>query len=301
MTPAELEVLFRASAGPAVVCDDLGGEVFAYLAAGRAAWPGLALDDETFARHLAEHAGNADGRALPPREHAADFYLACACAAGVSGAAAAFDRAFRSTLERAVARIDPAVDEATQIALVSLLVATPDARPRIAGYSGRSSLRAWLTTVAARAAFKLHRRRGDQAHDTPGGLAAALVADEPELALAKARHGPQLEASLRTALASLEPRQLVLLRLHHGKGWSVDRLGALYDIGRSTAARWVAAARESLVETARRDLRVRLNLTPSELESLIALLQSNIQVSLLRLLDEEQAEKSDDPALRRPG
>jgi RNA polymerase sigma-70 factor (ECF subfamily) len=90
---------------------------------------------------------------------------------------------------------------------------------------------------------------------------------------------------VRTALAGLEPGELVLLRLHHVKGWSVDRLGETYRVGRSTAARRVAAAREKLVAAAKADLRRSLDLTPSELESLIALLQSNLQLSLVRLLD----------------
>ena len=120
----------------------------------------------------------------------------------------------------------------------------------------------------------------------------AFVADEPELALAKARYGPELEASLRAALAALEPRQIVLLRLHHAKGWSVDRLGGIYRVGRSTAARWVAAARDALLDGAKSHLRARLNLTPAELESLVVLLRSNVELSLVRLLEDEEDDRS---------
>ncbi len=261
----------------------------AHLAAGRATWAGLALDDETFLQYLRARLND---RAPPPLESAADLYLACACAAGVSGAAAAFERTYRSVIERAVARIDRSlVDEATQIVLIGLLVATPDSPPRIGTYGGRSSLRAWLTTVATRATLKLRRRVADKGHETLDGLAQAFLAGEPELAVAKAQHGPELAASFRTALSKLEPRELVLLRLHHVERWSVDRLGALYRVGRSTAARWLAAARERLLETAKGDLRDRLSLTASEIESLVQLLQSNFELSLIRLLgDAEGAE-----------
>jgi RNA polymerase sigma-70 factor (ECF subfamily) len=259
----------------------------ARLHAGRAAWPALALDDETFLQYLRDR--SQDG-SLPALENAADLFLACACVVGVNGAAAAFERMFRSVLERAIAQVDrSAVDEATQVVLVSLLVTTPDARPRLATYGGRSSLRAWLATVATRATIKLRRRIDDKGHESLEGLALAFVAEEPELALAKAHHGPELAASFRTALAKLDSRELVLLRLHHAEGWSVDRLGALYRVGRSTAARWVAAARDHLVEGAKRDLRERLTLTTSELESLVALLQSNMQLSLIRLLGTDES------------
>ncbi len=257
----------------------------ALLAAGRAPWPGLAVEDETFFAYVRERS---EGGEPPPIANAADLFLACACTHGVDGAAAAFERMFRPVLERAIARVNRAsVDEGTQIVLVSLLVTTPEGRPRIAGYSGRSSLKTWLAIVATRTTLKLHRRLDDQGHESLEGLAASFLADEPELALAKAQHGPELATSLRTAVAALEPRQLVLLRLHYAEGWSIDRLGPLYRVGRSTAARWIAAARDQLVDTAKRDLRERLRLTPSELESLVVLLQSNIQLSLLRLLGED--------------
>jgi RNA polymerase sigma-70 factor (ECF subfamily) len=290
MTPPELIATFLARVGGSFAADALGEDLAQRLAAGREAWPDLGLDEASFVRHLARHT---EGGALPPLQHSADLFLACACAVGTNGAAAAFERAYRSVLERAVQRVDRgSVDEGTQVVLVSLLVTQPPNEPRIAAYSGRSPLRTWLETVATRATLKLHRRRDDKAHQSIGGLVDAFVADEPELALAKARYGPELEASLRAALAALEPRQIVLLRLHHAKGWSVDRLGGIYRVGRSTAARWVAAARDALLDGAKSHLRARLNLTPTELESLVVLLRSNVQVSLVRLLEDEEDDRS---------
>ncbi len=175
--------------------------------------------------------------------------------------------------------------------LVSLLVAEPPNGPRIAKYGGRSTLRAWLATVATRATLKLRRPRHEQAFESVSGLADALVAVEPELVLAKARYAPELAASLIAALEALPPRERILLRLHHARGWSVDRIGELYRVGRSTAARWVAAARDALLVGAKKDLRARLNLTPTELDSLVALLRSSIDVSLIRLLEDDAPDR----------
>jgi RNA polymerase sigma-70 factor (ECF subfamily) len=291
--PALSELFLAACAGPfpaASLAEDLASRI----TLARQAWPALAVDDAAFVRHLARHAGEAD---LPPVENAAELFLACACAENVAGAAAAFGAAYRPILERAVARVDRgSVEEGVQIVLVSLLVGEPPDPPRIATYAGRSTLRAWLATVATRATLKLHRRRDDQPHDSVGGLVDAFVAEAPEIALAKARHGPDLAAAFVAALGALEPRARVLLQLHHARGWSVDRIGAFYRVGRSTAARWVAAARDALLEGAKGRLKAQLDLTTTEMESLVALLRSNVELSLLRMLDDDGA-----PSDRSPG
>src|SRR5262249_54652233 len=151
---------------------------------------------------------------LPPASHAADMWIACACALAVAGAAVAFERAYRPTIERAVARVDKnAVDEGTQSVLVSLLVAEPGARPRIAEYAGRAALKTWLATGSANATLRLHRRRDDQPHESLSALAEQVAKAEPELALAKARHGADLDVALRDALQGLDSRQRILLRV----------------------------------------------------------------------------------------
>src|SRR5580692_611249 len=56
---------------------------------GRAAWPGLPLDDARFVAHLGARVAPASlGGA-----HVEDLFLACACAHGVPGAVEAFERA----------------------------------------------------------------------------------------------------------------------------------------------------------------------------------------------------------------
>jgi RNA polymerase sigma-70 factor (ECF subfamily) len=285
MASPDLCAIFLAAREGPFSTESLEQDLASRLALGREAWPALSVSDAHFVGFLAAHA---EGGALPPLESSADLFLACACAIGATGAAAAFESTYRPFLERAVTRVDRgSVAEAVQIVLVSLLVATPPDPPRIATYGGRSTLRGWLATVATRATLKLHRRRDDQPHDSVGGLVDAFVAEEPEIALAKARHGPDLAAAFVASVAALDSRARVLLQLHHARGWSVDRIGAFYRVGRSTAARWVAAAREALLDGAKSRLTAQLHLTPTELESLVALLRSNVEISLIRILDDD--------------
>ncbi len=288
VTADELRRAFEEGGGRAgdskTTAGGLEGQLRARIEAGRAAWPGVALDELVFVRHL----GGLAKESLPPRSHAADLWIACACATGVAGAAVAFERAYRPVIERAVARVDRhSVDEGTQAVLVSLLVPDPGERPRIAEYGGRAALKTWLATVAANATLRLHRRRDDQPHETLSGLAEEIANAEPELALAKFRHRADLEAALRDALGNLDARQRMLLRARHVKGWRLERLATMYRVSRATAARMVTAAHEALREETKRLLRERLKLSRSEMESLVQLLQSQLEVSLVKLLGTE--------------
>jgi RNA polymerase sigma-70 factor (ECF subfamily) len=77
-----------------------------------------------------------------------------------------------------------------------------------------------------------------------------------------------------------------LLRLKHVKGWRLEQIAKMYRVSRATAARMVSAAHDALLSETKRALRENLKITTSEVESLIALLQSNLHVSLVRLLDD---------------
>jgi RNA polymerase sigma-70 factor (ECF subfamily) len=262
--------------------DDLDRELERRISAGRSAWPALRLPPEEFVRHVARHWA---GGKLPTPDRSADLWLAVACARGVPEAASTFERHYRSVIERAAARVDVrCVEEVTQSVLVALLVQDKARPPYIASYAGRAALATWLATVASRAAGKPGRRRADRPHDSTETLAALAAFPEPELALARARYGRAMESALRAAVADLADRERVLLRLHHGEGWSVDRLAELYGVGRSTASRWVVAAREALLVETKRRLNAELGVTGSELDSLVAILRSEVDVSLVRLL-----------------
>ena len=292
--PNELATVFMASLPPGVrdAEVELNAALCALFEAGRAAWPGVALDGATFARYLAGHTTPPEAT-LPSPELAADLHIACACARSAPGAAAALERHFGPAITRALARIDasPAfVADARQTVFVQVLVPSAGAAPKIAEYAGRAPLQAFLRTVAVRVALNLRRNKADQAHeilDEGDGTALATGAD-PELGYVKARYKGDFEAAVRAAVARLSSRDRTLLRLHLVDGLSIDVLGAHYQVGRSTAARWLARAREALRDHARAEITARLQLTPSELASLAGTLRSQLEVSATSLLREDK-------------
>jgi RNA polymerase sigma-70 factor (ECF subfamily) len=58
----------------------------------------------------------------------------------------------------------------------------------------------------------------------------------------------------------------------------------MHGVHRATSARWLKRVREQLYQETRRGLMARLRLTPSEFESALRLVRSQLDVSIVRHL-----------------
>jgi RNA polymerase sigma-70 factor (ECF subfamily) len=65
---------------------------------------------------------------------------------------------------------------------------------------------------------------------------------------------------------------------------SIDRLGIMYGVNRATAARWLASARGKLLETTCAEICRGLRVSKSECDSILNLVQSQLDVSVARHL-----------------
>jgi RNA polymerase sigma-70 factor (ECF subfamily) len=72
--------------------------------------------------------------------------------------------------------------------------------------------------------------------------------------------------------------------MHFVDGLTIDEIGALYQVHRATAARWISGARNTLLADTRARLTARLALTPSQFDSLMRLVRSELDLSLQRLV-----------------
>ncbi|MCP3102523.1 sigma-70 family RNA polymerase sigma factor [Myxococcus sp. K15C18031901] len=261
-----------------------------WLAAGRAAWPEVALSDEDFLRHVAERlASGVDLATLP----AADLYLACACARGLASAHAALERDVLPRVAPAVARIrGGGVDTAEVLQHLRQRLLVPDAEegalPRIAEYQGAGTLVAWLRAAAVRTALNLQRSEGRRARVEEDAEVGVLTGGglDVELDYLRRRHREDFRAVLADALAALSSRERTVLRLHVVEGLSLERIGAMYQTHKSTVSRWVAHAREALLTGARERLAERLQLSSEELYSLMRAVRSQLDLSLPAMLRE---------------
>ncbi|HKE15925.1 MAG TPA: sigma-70 family RNA polymerase sigma factor [Kofleriaceae bacterium] len=262
-----------------------GPESEAELAArGRAAWPDLEVEPVAFAGYVASRAAEAGVAA--GQLCVEDLYLACACAGGDDRAVEAFVRHVLPHVEAAVLSAGAGAADLEEVkgrVLDALFVAGD--RPRgIAGYAGRGRLRSWVRSIAVRTAVRYldgERRRAGP-HDILDALGAAD--SDPELEHLRVRFGDAFRDAFAAALAGLSPRERNLLRQHYLDELTVDELGALYRVHRATAARWVAAAREVVFDSTRARLIESLGVAGSDLDSIMRLLKSDLDVSIARWL-----------------
>jgi RNA polymerase sigma-70 factor (ECF subfamily) len=255
--------------------------------AGIVAWPGVTLGAGDFAAHLGLMTSGTP--AAVGTLAVADLYLACACARGDARAVAALERAHDAAIDGALSRLRLAAverEEARQALRVRILLPRDGAPPRIAEYSGRGELRGWLCVAASRIA--LNARRGVKREVQLGDdLLAALPSPalDPELEALRGRTRAEFRAAFAEAVAALSPRARNVLRQHHVDGLGIGELGGVYRVHRVTASRWVVEAQAALIDGLRAAFSRRAGITRDELPSLLRILQSQLELSLGRVLD----------------
>jgi RNA polymerase sigma-70 factor (ECF subfamily) len=220
---------------------------------------------------------------------ASDQALAAACAAGSAEAVAAIEAAHFDGLRFALRRmrLEPhQIDDVLQDLRTDLFVPR-DGRPaRIGEYQGRSNLRSWLRVCATRLALKhLRRARGSSfAADDDALLEERAPADDPELACIKDSCRDEFRTAFQQALSSLDERERAVLRLHAVDGLGIDEIGAVYQVHRATAARWIASAENTLLDRTRRTLMSRGRIGRADCESMLRLVQSQLAATIRRRL-----------------
>ena len=270
--------------------DDSDVSWSAAVARAHAAWPAGWVPPASFVEHLRARlpAGRAPAETLPELA-VEDLYLAFACALGVAPALEAFARTLLAGVDAHVARFDASAafqDEVRQILATKLLVAAPGEAPAIADYAGRAPLSAWVRIAAIRAALNLRRGKAGEVERAAMREVDELAAGDVELDVIRRRYRPAFEAAIARALAVLPVRDRTLLRLRLVEGVEVDRIATMYGVHRTTMTRWLADVRAKLCDETHRILTAELGATDAELDSLAALIQSQLHVSLVRLLRE---------------
>jgi RNA polymerase sigma-70 factor (ECF subfamily) len=89
---------------------------------------------------------------------------------------------------------------------------------------------------------------------------------------------------LREALSQQPAKEKNLLSLYFVDGLRSAEIGKLYGVHAATVRRWIEQARQTLLDETRKRLRHRLRLEASEFESLMVLVQSQLDVTLTRCL-----------------
>jgi RNA polymerase sigma-70 factor, ECF subfamily len=260
----------------------LADSVRAAHEAGANAWPGVDLSLDDFARHV-EALRDGRGGAEALARQGEDLFLACACAQGNARAIELFSRYVLSAVPAMVAHILPKgalLDDLLQSMREQLLVRRESAPPRIAAYRGTGPLAGWVRITATRAAIRLKKGAARFTEDvTLDGRADASTAG-PEALYVRRQYAPLLNAAILAALDALPAETRALLRSYYVEGLTIDELAARDGIHRATAARRVHSARMRLLEHVRERAAGRLGIPDEEIDSLIHLVASRLEISL---------------------
>ncbi|HEY4177479.1 MAG TPA: sigma-70 family RNA polymerase sigma factor [Kofleriaceae bacterium] len=264
--------------------DQIEWVIQGWFVAGQTRWPAVRLTHDDFVAWINERL---DASASEPTDElrGEELYLTAACMARDAEALRALDKEIAAEVERVrPARRDAdAATELTQVLRDKLLVGE-----KLREFGGRSSLRRWLKMVALRTHLDLARSEGRRPTVlTSDGELGDLAAtdDTPELTYLKAHYRDAVRRAFATAARELPAEQRILVRQHHLAGITLEQLADVYGIHRVTVARRLAAAREALGTLARQRLAIEIALPADELESVLALVISKLDVSMHRLLE----------------
>jgi RNA polymerase sigma-70 factor (ECF subfamily) len=250
--------------------------------------PSFGLEPTAFMAELARCVGDAPGAALE-RLHVEDLALALACADGKPEALEAFEHAHAADLARRLEAMTGDLDRAEDLLQelrVRLFVPAAAGRGRIAEYTGRGSLRAWLR-VTARRHFIDRSRVGhdDRRTDLPSAsVLPGLVSVDPEIAAVQLRYREQFQRAFGAALGDVTVRQRNLLRFRFVHGLKLEEIAGIHRVHRVTVSRWLDEVATSLLDATRDALRRELRLSDPEIDSIVRAAQSQFEVSVARLL-----------------
>lgn len=286
---AALRGLIERGADPAAL-ERLLGEAWEQ---GREAWPGLALPAPLFIQHIAERLGEpADWPAFEQSLRGlciTDLYLACACLNEVGDALRRFDKAIIQRVPAFVSnlRLPPSfVEDVQQEVRRKLLVGEGERQPGLSAYAGRGELANWVRAAAVRAAISMRRNKNEQNERDDGSMAERMagVSADPVVESMKRKYGAEFKAALEQSIGALSSEHRSLLRLYYVDGVTTGQLGAMFSINQSSISRRLIGIREELLRETKRRLRDSLRLSESALDELSALVQSQLDLSLSRIL-----------------
>lgn len=266
----------------------LAERLAALVANARGRWPKIDVSPEEFVRHVAERVGaESDIDAALRDVHGADLYLACGCASGDPRALSELERAFFSEVARYVMKLDgsPAFADEVRQLLREKLFAPARGRPKILDYSGRGPLGGWLRVAAVRTARNF--QRGSK---SPLALARSIddqirtPKPDPELSYLKQHYARAFREAFEQTLGELSPRERNILRLHFIEALSSSAIGAMYRVSGATVRLWIKQWREAILAQTRRRLATRLRTDTQELDGVMGLVQSQLDLTISRLL-----------------
>jgi RNA polymerase sigma-70 factor (ECF subfamily) len=240
-------------------------------------WPEIEMPPNVFTAFLRTREESSSRRASSL--HTRDLYLACACIERIPAAWRAFDKIHLARVPQLIATIErsPAFADEVRQRLAEKLLGDGG---KLALYSGKGPLAAWIRVAAIREAQNTLRL---VKCDAPGAHVDRTPFDgaDPEKQLDDQRQAEAFRRAFEKVVETLALDRRNVLRLHYLDGLTLSEVARVYAVSRATASRWIAEAREALLERVGSELSRELghHIEPT---SVFALLESRLELSVQR-------------------
>ena len=250
------------------------------------AWPAMLLDLSKLVEFVGPRLVGAELAAALAAAPAGDLAIAAMCEAQEPTAHAAFDAILTEVSAAGAATRAPSdvVDDVKQILRVQLLLPREGKPAGIAGYRGKGPLRGWVRITATREIIRQLKKRQRELPLEKSLEDALGTASDPMLSQLKAEYRAEFATALKEAIAALSAEDRTLLRQSIVEQLSIDAIGAAFGVHRATSARWLQRARAALVTQTRAKLAQRLAMPVEQIDSVIRLVQSRLDASIVRHL-----------------
>lgn len=244
------------------------------------AWPGT--NEPGFAQFVTQLRAEDGGPAQLEKLRAGDLWLAFHAGTGHREAQIAFESTCFTDLTRhLMARRASAsqAEEAVQRLRHRLLVPAANEPARLLGYGGRGELRAWVRVAALRTWLNLERETSRERGSREEELVEHAASDL-ELEFLKGTYRESFHRAFLEVLGELPASERLVLKLHYLDRIGMEEIGRIIGVHRLTVLRRLERTRQVLAEATKERLASQLRLSGTEVESLLRLIQSRLDVSL---------------------
>lgn len=258
-------------------------------------WPTIVLDPAVFLRFLAERIAPELGGAEGLFDLCVgDMYLLAAYERGDPQAVAVIEKNLLTRVEAGLLRLGasrPMIEDIRQILHQRLLSADRKDRGALR-YNGKGELVRWLYMAATRTALDMWRKAGRLQPLADASLEQAVLGDDHETAYLKLRYRGEFKEAFQAAFTTLANQDRNVLRYYILDRLNIDQIGTIYRVHRSTVARWISSARQLLLVRTRAAMLQKIKASHATFESVMRLIESELEVSIRRLLQESPADKA---------
>lgn len=214
---------------------------------------------------------------------AADLWLAAHAAWGVPEAQRAFEEhCLRDVPRHLQARRASAAqaEEAVQRLRHHLLLPSGGRPPRLLDYAGRGELRGWVKVAAVRNWLNLERETRREHVGVSDDRLVDQAAGDLELDFLKGSFRESFHRAFLAAVAALPGEERLVLKMYYLDRATMEDIGRVVGAHRITVLRRLERTRAWLADETKRRIAHEHALSGTEVESLVRLIQSRLDVSL---------------------